>query len=157
MDSPVLVAYFDDISAGQFKNSDRTALGHSKRINKGAGTITVLANKDTRSIFGLTRLKNAPFHDTPCIENLHLDAEIYTGKYAKYNKWRIYVEDVKFFANPITYDWIRNHLGVPSAGGKGNMWENNMLNYCPPFHKDVDITIVNKYVGLVNSWMNVIA
>jgi hypothetical protein len=156
MDSDVLVAYFDNNSAEQFKNSDKTSLGHKDKTSAKANTIIVLVNKDAKYAFGLAKLKNAPDSKSPCIASSPLDAEIYSGEYAKYNKYRIYIDNVKFFANPITYDWIRNHLGAHSPKGMGNMWTNNMMSYRRPFHVGVDRTIVDKYIGLVNSWMNVI-
>jgi hypothetical protein len=123
--------------------------------NAKAGTIIVLSDPSCGGIFGLAVLKNAPDSETPCIKSSMLDEQTHVGEDDKYNAYHIYVKEVKLFKTPITYSSIRATISAPDIVGNGNMWQNNQMAFRRPFHKDVDESVVSRYVSLIQMLKNV--
>jgi len=149
MDSPILITFFNEKTRLEFINSSKTFLSHKQKVkNAKAGTIIVLSDPSC-GVFGLAVLKNAPDSDTPCIKSSMLDEQTHVGQDDKYNAYHLYLKEVKLFKTPVTHASIKATISAPDIVGHGNMWQNNQICFCRPFHKGVDEAVVSRYVSLI--------
>jgi hypothetical protein len=137
MENEVKITYFDNTSFRDFIASPMNSLGYYNRISAASGTIIVLVNLDTQSIFGVCMLSNWEGTRTPCRQRHFLDADVYGEEYRRYNKYEICIENLRILKKPLTFEEVRLIVGGPVDSGLTNMWKKRNTNYAKPFVKNV--------------------
>ena len=130
----VVVSYFNSESKQMFLKGLRTHLGHKVKMNEPAGTIVVLADLTTKSVWGVCQLKNWQMSASPSREFHPLDTETYTGDYLKYSKYEICIENLRILKNPISFESIRTLVGGNTEVHRHcNMWMGFHSSFCKIF------------------------
>jgi hypothetical protein len=111
------VSYFNNDSENQFRKNK--LLANDKKVHSlVAGNVVVLYNYESKTLFGLTLLKN---FETGTIyrKNTPLDIQAYTGKIAKYNMYDIAGKSY-FFPEPIRLESFQSDIEATKT--KSHMW-----------------------------------
>ena len=95
---------FSNLTESELRNHmGRFTLSHSTKVNISDGDGILLINKDRRYAFGVARATSSAYIPT-------VPQKIYS--IPKYNKWEIDIEPVVYFANPISYEDLRELIGA---------------------------------------------
>jgi hypothetical protein len=152
MDSPVYISPFNAVTRAQYVSSTKALLGLRTRSSAPVGAIVALYDQDAQECFGTARVRNSPDKPTPCIEHSWLDIDVYSPEYQKYNRFDLYVHEVKILAAPLKWDRIRTMVGgTESNGGMGNMWKRNHLGLRRPFQTGEEESVVRRYELFINA------
>ena len=108
------ISIFSNLTEQELRNHmEGFTLSHSTNVNISDGDGILLVNKDRKYVFGVTRATSSAYIPT-VPQNIYSDA--------KYNKWEIDVEPVVYFANPISYEDLRELIGA-SSNYKTNIYK----------------------------------
>jgi hypothetical protein len=98
------ISIFSNLTEQELRNHmEGFTLSHSTNVNISDGDGILLVNKDRKYVFGVTRATSSAYIPTVA-QNIYSDT--------KYNKWEIDVEPVVYFANPISYEDLRELIGA---------------------------------------------
>ena len=108
------ISIFSNLTEQELRNHmEGFTLSHSTNVNISDGDGILLVNKDRKYVFGVTRATSSAYIPTVA-QNIYSDT--------KYNKWEIDVEPVVYFANPISYEDLRELIGA-SPNYKTNIYK----------------------------------
>lgn len=128
-----------------FMESPRTSIGHLQRVNAEAGTIVVLVNLDTQTVFGICTLANWEGTLKPCRAHSSLDAELYGEGYTAYNKYKIRIKNLRILKEPLTFSQIKVLVGGDDSVRQTNIWKSTRINYARPFVTGDDKAPVERF------------
>jgi len=98
------ISIFSNLTEQELRNHmEGFTLSHSTNVNISDGDGILLVNKDRKYVFGVTRATSSAYIPTVA-QNIYSDT--------KYNKWEIDIEPVVYFANPISYEDLRELIGA---------------------------------------------
>ena len=141
MSPKIGISLFNKKTRQQFMTSSKNHLGHKNRVNEfGAGDIILLNDIESQEVFGVVTLG---VYDSGKIYRDHhlLDADLYEGDAAKYNKYDIKIAE--FRSLTISFDTLANLCGKDATSvAKTNIWKGTHLNYANAFFKGDDSDIV---------------
>jgi hypothetical protein len=100
-------------------------------------------------VFAVCNAKNWSDTNSSCRPHHLLDTETYTGKYSKFSKYEICIENLRFLKNPVSFADIRTLVGGTDVEvSSTNMWK-DFHNLCRVFVGRMDAreyeTIVLRY------------
>lgn len=145
MDSRVLITYHNNRTFDDFMASSRTSLGHYQRVNAEAGTIIVLANLTTGTVFGICTLANWEGTLKPCRPHSSFDAQIYGEGYTAYNKYKLRIKNLRILKEPVSFAQIKVLVGGSDSVRQTNIWKGTQLNYARPFVTGDDKAPVERF------------
>jgi hypothetical protein len=151
MEPRVLITYHDNNTYEDFMRSSQTSLGHFKRVNAEAGTIVVLMNLFSKTIFAICMLANWEGTTSPCRLRHFLDADLYGDNYKKYNKYEICVGSIRILKKPMSFDEIKMLVGGSDSVKWTNMWKKSNNSYVAPFATEGDKETVKRFEILAKS------
>ena len=107
------ISIFSNTTEQDLRNHQGFTLSHSTNVNISVGDGIILVNKERRCIFGITRATSSAY--IPAVaQNIYSET--------KYNKWEVNVEPFVYFANPISYEDLRELIGA-NANYRTNIYK----------------------------------
>jgi hypothetical protein len=118
----IVYAIWDNVTLPDWEKTGCKIIGSEKKVNKyGKGTIVVCVNKDTKTIFGVGILGSS------FVEHHLLDADTYSGVYAKYNRYEAELH-FRRFLTPISFEAINRICDIRTKGVKFNSYTVHVYN-----------------------------
>lgn len=149
------ISVFNKKTRDQFMKSPKDRMGHKNRVNEfGSGDIILLNDIESHEVFGIVTLG---LYDNGKVYRDHhlLDADLYEGDAAKYNKYEIKIAE--FRSVIISFETLANLCGQDlNSRSRTNIWKGTHLNYANAFFKGDDSDIVlNKLHNIIKMLLTV--
>jgi hypothetical protein len=129
-----VVTYFNTVTQAEWMKGNMEHLNNEFRTKYPAGTIVILANYETKLVFGICVLANWEGSESPCRKHHLLDQDTYTGENSKYNNIEINIADLRLLKKPMAFADICVLVGGdPLSKKTTNMWKGWQKNFSSVF------------------------
>lgn len=134
MDDTIVIAQtlFSEKTWKEFLDGGKV-LHHKNQVKSlEAGTYVLLQGPE--GLYGVAQLETFPETKTVCRETSLLDADVYSGEDAKYNKYEIASKMIKIYEPPIPYCEVSVLFGIENQY-QNNIAKRGILSFCRLFYK----------------------